>query len=38
MIEREAQVERLLELGVDFGQGFLFGFPQRRPLRLRAAA
>jgi EAL domain-containing protein (putative c-di-GMP-specific phosphodiesterase class I) len=36
MIEREAQVEHLLELGIELGQGHLFGFPQRRRLPLAA--
>src|SRR5690606_33635452 len=31
MIEREAQLDQLLELGVGLGQGYLFGKPQRRP-------
>jgi EAL domain-containing protein (putative c-di-GMP-specific phosphodiesterase class I) len=31
MIERESQLDQLLELGVELGQGFLFDFPQRRP-------
>jgi EAL domain-containing protein (putative c-di-GMP-specific phosphodiesterase class I) len=34
MIEREGQLDALLDLGVDLGQGFLFGQPQRRPLAL----
>jgi EAL domain-containing protein (putative c-di-GMP-specific phosphodiesterase class I) len=40
MIEREAQLDALLELGVELGQGYLFGQPQHRPLahaRPRAA-
>jgi EAL domain-containing protein (putative c-di-GMP-specific phosphodiesterase class I) len=32
MIEREAQLDALVELGIELGQGFLFGQPQRRPL------
>lgn len=31
MIEREAQLDQLLELGVGLGQGYLFGKPQRQP-------
>jgi EAL domain-containing protein (putative c-di-GMP-specific phosphodiesterase class I) len=32
MIEHERQLDALLELGVEFGQGYLFGRAQRRPL------
>ena len=31
MIETDAQAERLLQLGVGFGQGYLFGRPAPKP-------
>ena len=37
-IETPAEAKLLRELGVDFGQGYLFGRPERKPLRDQALA